>query len=107
MEDYMNAAMVSDPIRLFDCCQESDGACAVIVTTTERARNLKQTPVHIMAGAQGGLWYPNSVNLLDKIADLEYDESRRVAQTLYRMADITPEDIDVAEIYDHFTIHVI
>lgn len=107
MTDYMNCPMVSEPLRLFDCCQESDGACAVIITTAERARDLKQHPVSIMAGAQGGLWYPNMANLLDKIADLEHDESRRVAQTLYQMADITPQDIDVAEIYDHFSIHVL
>lgn len=107
MEDYMNSPMIAEPLRLFDCCQESDGACAVIVTSEERARDLKQPPVYIMAAAQGGLWYPNSMNLLDKIADLEKDESWHLAQALYEMAGIGPRDVEVAEIYDHFTIHVL
>ena len=107
MEDYMNSPMIAEPLRLFDCCQESDGACAVIVTSEERARDLKQPPVYIMGAAQGGLWYPNSMNLLDKIADLEKDESWHLAQALYEMAGIGPQDVDVSEIYDHFTIHVL
>ena len=107
MEDYLNSPMIAKPLRLFDCCQESDGACAVIVTSAERARDLKQRPVYIMAAAQSGIWYPNQAGIVDKIADIEKDESWHVAQDLYQMAGITPSDIDVAEIYDHFTIHVL
>jgi acetyl-CoA acetyltransferase len=107
MEDYLNSPMIASPLRLFDCCQESDGACAVVITTVERAKDLKQKPVYIMAGAQSGIWHPNVANLLDKIADLEHDESWRLAQALYKTAEIGPKDIDIAEIYDHFTIHVL
>ena len=107
MADYMNSPMVAEPLRLFDCCQESDGACAVIVTSAERARDLKKQPVYIMAAAQSGIWYPNQANIVDKIAYIEEDESWHLAQDLYQTAGITPADIDVAEIYDHFTIHVL
>lgn len=107
MEDYMTSAMVSAPLRLFDCCQESDGACAVIVTSAERAKDLRQRPVYIMAAAQGGIWHPNSVNLLDKIPDVVEDETWHLAQALYRIAGIGPKDVDLVEIYDHFTIHVL
>ncbi len=107
MDDYLNSPMVSYPLRRFDCCQESDGACAVIVASAERAKDLKQPPVHIMSAAQGGMWRPNFAHLLDKVVDLREDEVWRMAQTLFGIAGITPDDVDVAEIYDHFTIHVL
>ena len=107
LDDYMNSPMIAEPMRLFDCCQESDGACAVIITSVERAKDLKHKPAYIMAASQSGIWYPNQANLVDKIADIEEDESWHLARDLYQTAGITPSDIDVAEIYDHFTIHVL
>lgn len=107
MDDYMNSPMISDPLRRFDCCQESDGACAVIVTTAERAKDLKHPPVYVTAAAQGGLWYPNRMYMMDKNVDLEKDETWRMGQALFRDAGMAPEDVDVAEIYDHFTIYVL
>ena len=107
LEDYMNSPMIASPLRMFDCCQESDGACAFVVTSAERARDLRQRPVYIMSAAQGGMWHPNSSYLLDKIPDIVEDETWHLAQSLYGMAGITPDDVDVAEIYDHFTIFVL
>jgi acetyl-CoA acetyltransferase len=106
-DDYMNSPMISTPLHLYDCCQESDGACAVIVTSTERAKDLKQPPVYIMAAAQAGMWYPNHALILDKIPEIVQDETWQLAEALYGMSGITPSDVDVAEIYDHFTIHVL
>ena len=54
MEDYLNARMISDPLCLFDYTQENDGAVAVITTSAERARDLRQHPVSIVASAHGG-----------------------------------------------------
>src|SRR3989304_8243730 len=54
IEDHQNSRMVADPLRLFDCCLESDGAAAVVLTSAERARNLKQRPVYVIAAFQGG-----------------------------------------------------
>ena len=53
LEEYYKGRMIADPLRIFDCCLESDGAVAVIVTSAERARDLRQTPAYIMATAQG------------------------------------------------------
>jgi acetyl-CoA acetyltransferase len=53
MDDYLAARMISRPLRLFDFSLETDGACAVIVTSTERARDLRRPPVLIRAVAQG------------------------------------------------------
>ncbi|MEO7350594.1 MAG: hypothetical protein ABIR34_05895, partial [Marmoricola sp.] len=52
IEDHQASRMIADPLRLLDCCQESDGAVAIVVTTTERAASLAQAPVSIAAAAQ-------------------------------------------------------
>ena len=54
LDDHQNSHMISDPLRLLDCCLETDGGAALIVTTPEQADNLKQRPVYIMAGGMGG-----------------------------------------------------
>jgi acetyl-CoA acetyltransferase len=104
-EQYDGSRWIVEPFRLYDCCQESDGAAAVIVTTSERAKALKQTPAYVMSCAQGS----------DKrySAALHYDREyaaanqRKVAARLYAMAGIGPEDVDVVQSYDHFTGGVI
>ena len=52
-EAYDEARMIVEPWRLFDCCQESDGAAAMVLTSPERARHLPNTPVYVLGGAQG------------------------------------------------------
>jgi acetyl-CoA acetyltransferase len=53
LADHQASPMIADPHRLFDCCLESDGACAVVVTTSERARDLAKRPIEILASEQG------------------------------------------------------
>lgn len=103
LEDHANARMISDPLRLFDFCQESDGAAAVVVTSAERAKNLKQKPAYIMAAEQGtGSWMEMMTSYQrQNIADLE--EYTRLAPHLWKEAGIAPEDIDCAQLYDAFT----
>jgi acetyl-CoA acetyltransferase len=109
MQDYLESRMIAEPLRLFDFCLESDGAACVIVTSAERARDLRQQPVLIRAVAQAsipdpqpGIQFP--VLMRETITELP---ARAVAGVLYRRADLTAADIDVAQLYDCFTITVL
>jgi acetyl-CoA acetyltransferase len=109
MDAYLGARMISDPLRLYDFCLESDGACAVVVTSTDRARDLRQRPVLIRAvaqasvpGPQPGIQFP--VLTRESITELP---ARAVADTLYRRAGLGPDEIDVAQLYDCFSITVL
>jgi acetyl-CoA acetyltransferase len=109
MDDYLAARMISTPLRLYDFCLETDGACAVVVTSTTRARDLRQKPVLIRAVAQASIADPQPgvqfpVLLRDVITELP---ARAVADTLYRRAGLGPADVDVAQLYDCFTITVL
>ena len=103
LEDHVNAKMLSYPLRLFDYCQETDGATAFIVTTPERAKDLKQKPVHIAAAEQGmGSWMEMMTSYQrENIADLE--EYTRLAPHLWAEAEMGPGDIDCVQFYDAFT----
>jgi acetyl-CoA acetyltransferase len=109
MDDYLAARWISRPLRLYDFCLETDGAAAVIVTSTERARDAPNPPVLIRAAASGTLVNPQPgiqfpVVLRDDIATLP---AKAVAETLYRRAGLGPADIDVAQLYDCFSITVL
>ncbi|WP_235737161.1 thiolase C-terminal domain-containing protein [Nocardioides alcanivorans] len=107
LDDYFAARMISSPLRLFDFCLENDGAAAVVVTSAPRARDLAQKPVLIRSVAQStgttrigpGQMYP--VLMSDSLTDLP---SRRTAERLYERAGLSASDVDVAQLYDCFTI---
>ncbi|WP_016694142.1 thiolase C-terminal domain-containing protein [Rhodococcus rhodochrous] len=106
LDDYLNSRMLSSPLRLFDYCLETDGAAAVVVTSTERARDLRQSPALVRAAAMGtgprpqpGMMYP----VLNREDPLSMP-SRYCAETLYARAGLGPNDVDSAQIYDCFTI---
>ncbi|HVC71638.1 MAG TPA: hypothetical protein VNC61_15395 [Acidimicrobiales bacterium] len=106
MDDYLRSRLVSEPFRLFDCCLETDGACAVVVTTHERARHLRHVPVEVLGAAQGapaGFGHGQYANVGMPDDDYTSAGARTVAGRLWRDAGLGPEDIDVAQIYDHFT----
>jgi acetyl-CoA acetyltransferase len=105
-DDYFNARMIATPFRLYDCCLESDGACAAVVTSRERARDLDAKPVDILAAAHGsgpgwGSGPLGSQNM--PLDDYDSTNNRRIAKELFAVAGLAPADIDVAEIYDHFS----
>ena len=101
-EDYFAARMVVAPFGLFDCSLRSDGAAAVIVTSTERARDLRQPPVLIKG-------YGSHNNTRGWFADdnMVHTAAGPSGAAAYRMAGLGPKDIDVAQIYDCFTYMVL
>lgn len=109
MDQYLESRMIAAPLRLFDFCLETDGACAVVVTSAERAKDLRQRPVLIRAVAQAGPPNPQPgiqfpVLMRESLTDLP---ARDVAEVLYRRAGLGPDDIDVAQFYDCFSITVL
>lgn len=106
LEDHQASPMIADPHRLFDCCLESDGACAVVVTTRERARDLAKRPVEVLAseqGAPGGYAFGPFTNA--NVADELYATGgcEEMAERLWAKAGLRPNDVDVLQLYDHFT----
>jgi acetyl-CoA acetyltransferase len=101
-EDYMNARWLVEPFRLFDNCLVSDGGRAYIVTTAERARDLKQRPVLITGlGQHNPAGYPQSAMFLAGPTGAAI-----AGEAAFRMAGITCDDVDACQIYDCFTYTV-
>jgi acetyl-CoA acetyltransferase len=101
VDDYLNSRMIADPLRLLDCCQESDGGIAVVLTSAARAKSLKQKPAYLRAAAQGA---PRAHMLMtnyyrDPIWG--FQEVEFVARQLYEKSGLTPTNISGAVIYDH------
>ncbi|MEX2394570.1 MAG: lipid-transfer protein [Actinomycetota bacterium] len=107
LDDHQNSRWIVEPLRLLDCCQESDGGVAIVVTTTERARDLKGGAVAIEAAAQGASFDQESMTSYyrDEISALP--EMGLVGRQLWQQARITPSDIQTAILYDHFTPFVL
>ena len=108
IEQHHASRIIADPLRLFDCCMESDGAGAFIVTTADRSKDLRQPPVAIAAistAVQPGWVTPVSYVEPDDV--LASAGLRRAADELYRTAGIGPADVDVALIYDGTTAGVL
>jgi acetyl-CoA acetyltransferase len=103
MEDYYKAPFIVEPLRLYDCCIETDGGAAFVVTSTERAKDLPQPPALIRGAAQGSTFdqevmtsfYRENITYLP-----EYD---LVADQCYAQSGLGPDDLDAAIIYDAFT----
>ena len=96
IDDHQNSRWIIYPFRLLDCCQESDGGVALVITSAERARDLKHAPIYIMSGMGGqgqtaGLWETNGANS---------------APLSLRGGGHHPRDVSIAEIYDPFHLHV-
>jgi acetyl-CoA acetyltransferase len=107
LADHENSRWIVEPLRLLDCCQESDGAVAVVVTSTERARDLKSKPALISGAAQGACDDQQMMTSYYRKDLTGIPEMGLVARQLYEQARITPKDIQTGIIYDHFTPFVL
>jgi acetyl-CoA acetyltransferase len=106
LAEHQASRWIAEPLRLLDCCQESDGAVAVVVTSLERARSLPQRPAVIRAAAQGSGRDQFTMTSYYRDA-LGLPEMGVVARQLWRQAGIGPPDVRVAVLYDHFTPYVL
>jgi len=109
MDDYFNSRMIADPLCLFDFCLETDGAVAVVLTSAERARDLKQKPVYVSGCAHGGAgaWGRGISSMQAPEEIFASSGHRSIVQRLYNEAGVGPQDIDVALIYDNFSFLVL
>jgi acetyl-CoA acetyltransferase len=116
LEDHHNSPIICDPLHKLDFCMESEFGTCVIITSAERAKDLKQPPVSLLAAAMGapprwgdamfGGWGGGDENVGGQYApddDYVTGGHRTVAEDLYAKAGLGPNDVDVAEIYDHFS----
>jgi acetyl-CoA acetyltransferase len=104
VQDHQNSRMISDPLRLLDCSLESDGGAAVVISAADRARAMRQKPVLVMGVAEG---HPDSPSVITQRPDMTTLGLAKAAPRAFAMAGVTPDDIDVAEIYDCFTYNVL
>ncbi len=109
MEDYLAARWISRPLRLFDFCLETDGACAVVVSSADRAQDSPHPAVLIRAVAQAAPEGAQPANMFPSLwrDRVTTSSAAAVATALYRRAGMGPADIDVAELYDCFSITVL
>jgi acetyl-CoA acetyltransferase len=99
LDDYLASRWIVEPLRLLDCCLETDAAVALVVTSADRAAHLRQVPVLVSGAAFGGghTLYSNGHH------DLTTTAAADMAPRLFASAGVKPSDIDVLELYDAFT----
>lgn len=102
IDDHQNSRWIVEPLHLLDCCLISDGGVAVLVTSPERAADLRQPPVSLLGMGQG-----HTLETLGRKDWWYLPHQRDCVSRAYRMAGLSPADIDVAQLYDNFTISVL
>ncbi|HEY6408551.1 MAG TPA: thiolase family protein, partial [Ktedonobacteraceae bacterium] len=103
MEDYLNSRYIVEPFHLYDCCLVSNGGIAVILTSAERARSLKQPPVYVLGMGQGA---PGDDQRTDREPGI-YTGAKQSGATALKMVGIELSNIDICELYDCYTYTVL
>ena len=103
-EKYDDSRWIAEPCRLFDCCQENDGAAACIIVSAQKAKDMKQQAAYILGAVQGsdhrcGAPVMNATNFPSS-------SFASLAPRLYEMSGMKPQDVDVVQSYENFTIGV-
>ncbi|MFF8843570.1 lipid-transfer protein [Streptomyces sp. NPDC015127] len=107
LADHAASRWIAEPLRLLDCCQETDGGQAIVVTGVERARDLRRPPAVILAAAQGAGRAQEQMTSFYRDDLTGLPEMGVVARQLWRTSGLAPADIDVGILYDHFTPFVL
>src|SRR5262245_39066648 len=107
LADHQASRWIVEPLHLLDCCQESDGAVAIVVVSAERARDLRQPPALITAAAQGSGPDQHVMTSYYRDSIVGLPEAGSVARQLWEMSRLGPRDVRTAILYDHFTPFVL
>ncbi|MBM7167307.1 lipid-transfer protein [Streptomyces sp. G44] len=107
LADHAASRWIVEPLRLLDCCQETDGGQAVVVTSVERARDLPHPPAVLTAAAQGAGRAQEQMTGFYRHDLTGLPEMSVVARQLWRTSGLAPSDVDVGILYDHFTPFVL
>ena len=102
VEDVLNSRMICDPLSLLDCCLMTDGAGAVIMTRSDRAKDFGNKPVYFLGGGTA-----QTHRQISQMPDLTTTAAAMSGPRAYAMAKLGPKDIDVVQLYDAFTINVV
>nr|WP_206072079.1 lipid-transfer protein [Antrihabitans stalactiti] len=107
LEDHQQSRWIAEPLHLLDCCQESDGGIAIVVTSAERAKDLPNKPVVIAAAAQGAGSDQFIMTSYYRDAMTGLPEMGLVGKQLWEQSGLGPQDMQTAVLYDHFTPFVL
>lgn len=100
--DVLDSPMIADPLHLLDCCVISDGGGALVITTAERAADLRQPPVYVLGAAGAGRHWN-----IGQMADFTSCAAAQAGPEAFAQAGITPADVDTLQFYDSYTITVL
>ncbi|MBF9070812.1 lipid-transfer protein [Streptacidiphilus fuscans] len=107
LEEHAASRWIVEPLRLLDCCQETDGGQAIVVTSVERARDLPHPPAVVAAAAQGAGRAQEAMTSFYRDDLTGLPEMGVVAWQLWRTSGLRPDEVDTAVLYDHFTPFVL
>jgi acetyl-CoA acetyltransferase len=102
VEDVLSSRLISWPFNLLDCCLVTDAGGAVVLTSLERARDCKTTPILVL-----GFGEAHDHQIISQMPDLTHGPARLSGPRAFEMAGLTHKDVDVAEVYDSFTYTVL
>ncbi len=100
LENALSSRVIAWPLKLYDCSLITDGASCLILTKPELAKKYTDTPIHIIGSGQAS----DTIGLYERDSLTSLAAAKLASKTAYEMADVKPEDIDVAEVHDCFTI---
>ncbi|EHB59233.1 acetyl-CoA acetyltransferase-like protein [Mycolicibacterium rhodesiae JS60] len=105
MDEYLSGRVIADPFTLYDCCQETDGAVAILLSPAEAARDLPHRPVYLHAAVHGAGDSPRLP--FDRWDDFSTSCFGRLADELFDKSEFTRADVDFACLYDAFTFEIL
>jgi acetyl-CoA acetyltransferase len=102
IDDVLASPMVASPLHRFDCCLVTDGAGAIVLTSAERARSLRRPPAYVLGASSA-----HSHQMISQMPEVTVTAGSVSGPAAFELAGLTPSDVDVAELYDSFTITVL